>query len=304
MNDFVAILLCAGKGSRMNDDSTNKVCFPVNGIPAVRRTIDNMRAAGIEKFVVVVGHKADKVMECLSCYDNVAYAYQAEQSGTGNAALMGLNILKGLGYRDAALICMGDKIISSNVISKLIDCYRSTGSKTVFAVQPKSFNEGGGRIAIKGDKVCGIYEQTDSYILKLGALAEQSEEAYISALENTPINEKKKKKVIDYALAHKGALAPKVLLSEEWFDHTDIESGEYVNTATYLCDVSETVNAINMLDSNNAQGEIYLTDAINIMVAESGAKIIPISAKEEMLTFATKDELAEVSDYFASIEKE
>ena len=304
MDDFVAVLLCAGKGSRMNDDSTNKVCFPVNGIPAVRRTIDNMRKAGIERFVVVVGHKADCVMECLSCYDNIAYAYQSEQTGTGSAALMGLNILSSLGYKGAALICMGDKIISSDVIFGLIDRYRTTDSKTVFAVQPKVFNEGGGRIAIKNDKVCGIYEQTDSYILKLGALSEQCESAYLSGLEGVCLNEKKKRKVLDYATKHTGKLESKVTLSGETFTHVDIESCKYVNTATYLCDVQETINAINRLDDNNAQGEIYLTDAINIMTADSGAEIIPISAKEDMLTFATKDELAQVSEYFASVEKE
>ena len=304
MTDFVAILLCAGKGSRMNDNSTNKVCFPVNGVPAVKRTIDNMRRAGINKFIAVVGHKADKVMECLSCYDNVAYAYQAEQNGTGSAALMGLNVLDSLGYKGAALICMGDKIVSSDVITKLIDAYSSTEASTVFAVQPKVFNEGGGRIAVKDGKVCGIYEQTDSYILKLGALDEQNTEAYEAALEDAPINEKKKRKVLSYASGHIGELKPSVLLSGERFDHSDIESCEYVNTATYLCDVEQTLKAIGMLDNNNAQGEIYLTDAINIMTAEGGAEIIPISAKEDMLTFATKDELDEVSDYFASVEKE
>lgn len=304
MTDFVAILLCAGKGSRMNDDSTNKVCFPVNGVPAVRRTIDNMRKAGIDKFIAVVGHKADKVMECLSCYDNIAYAFQYEQNGTGNAALMGLNVLKTLGYKGAALICMGDKIISSDVISKLIDAYATSDIKTVFAVQPKAFNEGGGRIAMKEDKVCGIYEQTDSYILKLGALSGQSKQDYISALEADPINEKKKAKIIDYAVKHMGELPSAVELAGEKFSHKNIEECKYVNTATYLCDVEATVNAINRLDNNNAQGEIYLTDAINIMTAESGAKVIPISKKEEMLTFATKDELAIVSDYFASVEKE
>ncbi len=304
MTDFVAILLCAGKGSRMNDDSTNKVCFPVNGVPAVRRTIDNMRKAGINKFVAVVGHKADKVMECLSCYDNVAYAYQAEQNGTGNAALMGLNILDSLGYSGAALICMGDKIVSSDVISKLIDRYNGSDSKTVFAVQPKAFNEGGGRIATKDGKVCGIYEQTDSYILKLGALEDQSEESYIVALSDAPVNEKKKRKILDYALKHKDDLNSHVVLANEAFTHVDIESCEYVNTATYLCDVKETIAAINKLDDNNAQGEIYLTDAINIMTADSGAEIVPISVKEQMLTFATKEELAMVSDYFASVEKE
>ncbi len=304
MNDFVAILLCAGKGSRMNDDSTNKVCFPVNGIPAVRRTIDNMRKAGINKFIVVVGYKSEKVMDCLSGYDNIAYAYQPVQNGTGNAALMGLNILDSLGYKGAALICMGDKIISSDVILKLIDRYKASGVNTVFAVQPRAFNEGGGRIAMKNDKVCGIYEQTDSYILKLGALSEQSEENFVCALKDSPINEKKKNKVIDYALNHKGKLSSGVLLAGEYFTHSDIESCEYVNTATYLCNVKEAIKAINRLDNNNAQGEIYLTDAINLIAAQSGAEIIPISAKEEMLTFATKDELAKVSDYFASVEKE
>ena len=194
MNDIVAVLLCAGKGTRMNDDSTNKVCFPVNGVPAVRRTIDNMRMSGIDKFVVVVGHKADKVMECLSCYDGIAYAYQAEQSGTGSAALMGLSVLQTLGYEGAALICMGDKIISSHVISELIDTYRRSAVKTVFAVQPKAFNPSGGRIVTKDDRVCGIYEQTDSYILKLGALTEHSERSYRDALTDAGINDKKKEK--------------------------------------------------------------------------------------------------------------
>ena len=304
MDDFVAILLCAGKGSRMNDDSTNKVCFPVNGIPAVKRTIDNMRKAGINKFIAVVGHKADKVMECLSCYDNVAYAYQAVQSGTGNAALMGLNVLDSLGYKGAALICMGDKIVSHTVISKLINRYNNTDTKTVFAVQPKVFNEGGGRIAVKGDKVCGIYEQTDSYILKLGALPEKNADSFEEALNSADINEKKKKKILDYAKGHIDELDSCVHLSGESFTHEDIEGCRFVNTATYLCDVSETIKAIGKLDSNNAQGEIYLTDAINIMAAEGGAEIISISAKEEMLTFATKEELSEVSSYFASVERE
>lgn len=304
MNDFVAILLCAGKGSRMNDDSTNKVCFPVNGVPAVRRTIDNMRKAGINRFVVVVGHKAEKVMECLSHYDNVAYAYQPEQNGTGNAALMGLNILDSLGYAGPALICMGDKIISNNVISKLIDRYKNSDAKAVFAVQPKHFNEGGGRIAIKNGKVCGIYEQTDSYILKLGALDVQNEDSYINALKDAPVNEKKKQKILNYALNNLGVIKSETVLAGEIFTHIDIESCEYVNTATYLCDVKSTISAIEKLDNNNAQGEIYLTDAINILAAESSVDVIAISTKEEMLTFATKDELAEVSEYFASIEKE
>lgn len=302
--DIVAVLLCAGKGTRMNDESTNKVCFPVNGIPAVKRSIENMKKAGIDKFVVVVGHLAHKVMECLSDYDGISYAYQAEQTGTGSAALKGLQVLHKLGFNGSALICMGDKIISASVISGLIDRYKASDSKCVFAVQPKDFNTGGGRILTKDKKVCGIYEQTDSYILKLGSLSEKNKEAFVNALEGTPLNTKKAKKVIDYAVKNIGNLTDTVTLCGEAFTHNDIEGMPYVNTATYLCDIGSTVNAIERLNSDNAQGEIYLTDAINIIAREYGADIIPINSKEEMLTFATKDELKEVSDYFASIEKE
>lgn len=34
-----AIILCAGKGMRMNDDSRNKVCFDCADVPAIKRII-------------------------------------------------------------------------------------------------------------------------------------------------------------------------------------------------------------------------------------------------------------------------
>lgn len=40
MKDTAAIILCAGKGSRMNDNSKSKVCFDCAGTPVIRRIID------------------------------------------------------------------------------------------------------------------------------------------------------------------------------------------------------------------------------------------------------------------------
>ena len=37
MKDAAAIILCAGKGTRMNDDSQNKVTFDCAGVPVLRR---------------------------------------------------------------------------------------------------------------------------------------------------------------------------------------------------------------------------------------------------------------------------
>lgn len=51
-----AVILCAGKGTRMNDDSLNKVCFPCAGVPVIRRIVTEMQAGGVDRFVIVVGH--------------------------------------------------------------------------------------------------------------------------------------------------------------------------------------------------------------------------------------------------------
>ena len=56
-NNLVAVILCAGKGTRMNDDSKNKVCFECAGVPVIRRIIANMRQGGVQRFVLVVGHR-------------------------------------------------------------------------------------------------------------------------------------------------------------------------------------------------------------------------------------------------------
>ena len=113
MNNQVAIILCAGKGTRMNDESTNKVCFEVAGVPVIRRVLSAFRKAGVNSFVVVVGYRAEKVMECLADEDGVAYAFQSKQQGTGSAALCGLSALRSLGYTSDVIISAGDMRTSS-----------------------------------------------------------------------------------------------------------------------------------------------------------------------------------------------
>ena len=60
-----AILLCAGKGTRMGLSDRSKVCYDCAGIPVIKRIIANMRAGGVSRFVIVVGHLAESVMSAL-----------------------------------------------------------------------------------------------------------------------------------------------------------------------------------------------------------------------------------------------
>ena len=296
--EISAVLLCAGEGTRMNDTRTNKVCYEVAGVPAVIRTINNLKKAGIEKFAVVVGCRSDKVMQCLDGIDGIVYAYQPRRDGTGSAALCGLKALASMGITGGALISMGDKIISADVFEKLIGEYSSGGCSAVMAVQPKEFNESGGRICEKNGKVCGIYEKTDSCLLALGALREQTPEAYSKALDDMNLNEKKRAKLYNIAIKKPHLLRKSVTLGGEEFTYGGVEACRYVNTATYILDIAPTIEALGGLSSDNAQGEIYLTDAVNKLIADGGAKTVVIEDKAKMLTYSTMDELIALNRYF------
>ena len=300
MNKPVAILLCAGAGTRMNDQRTNKVCYEVAGVPAVIRTITSLREAGVDRFVCVVGHKSEKVMACLKDVPGVVYAFQPEQNGTGNAAMCGLEALNGFGYDGPVLVAMGDKIISSDVFGDMITRYDQNSKKPLIAVQPKDFNKSGGRICVKNGKVCGIYEMLDSALLYLAGVKDRTEDGFARAADELGVNEKKRAKLVRAALDAGDKLYDTVTLAGEKFKYVDVEDGEYVNTATYIADAGDLYNALKTIDSSNVQNEIYITDALNAIIAEKGADILPVTDKAKMLTYSTMDELLSLGRYFIS----
>lgn len=83
----MAIILAAGKGTRMKSELP-KVLVPVAGRPMVRYVIDALRAAGVDRIVVVVGYRADLVRAELAGLPGIEFADQTEQLGTGHAVMM------------------------------------------------------------------------------------------------------------------------------------------------------------------------------------------------------------------------
>ncbi|MDD4772389.1 MAG: galactokinase family protein [Eubacteriales bacterium] len=295
-SNTAGIILCAGSGTRMNDDSTNKVCFPCNGIPVIIRIINNMKSAGIDRFVIVVGHHAQKVMECLSGIDNIVYAFQPVQNGTGGAALCGLMALDMLGFGGTAVVAMGDKITSPDVFRELIA--KKGGNEVVWGVQTRELNENGGRIVMRGNKIYAVVEKPDSALLALGAVAEKSRSAYEEALAGFGLNEKKKSKVIEKALDTDDLPVTKQLNGED-FTSAEIERSLYTNGGLYCFDVKPAIEAIKTIKTDNAQGEIYLTDALEYLTERGTVDLMAVTRREQMLTYSTKEELAELDCYFA-----
>ena len=89
MEKVSAIVLAAGKGTRINAKNKNKVVLKIDDKPMVSYTVENLKKAGIKNIVVVVGHQSQSVKQVLG--DQVTYAFQPERMGTGDAVRVGLS---------------------------------------------------------------------------------------------------------------------------------------------------------------------------------------------------------------------
>lgn len=85
-----------------------KVLHPIGGRPLVVHALRAARAAGVDRFVVVVGHGADAVEAAVRAElgDRAAFAVQAEQNGTGHAVSCALPALGA--FEGPVLILSGD----------------------------------------------------------------------------------------------------------------------------------------------------------------------------------------------------
>lgn len=292
-----AVILCAGKGTRMSDDSKNKVSFDCAGVPVIKRIVQNMRKGGVERFVIVVGHLAHTVMDALDGEDGVVYAYQKEQKGTGHAALCGLKALSSIGVTGACIISMGDKIIAPHVISNMIK--RAETAKAVWGVQPRMANLTGGKIAIADGKPYGVVEFADAAMMTLGGIPEEKRMEKLLALG---LNNKKAEKVLKSAAGKNPA--PTIVLASREFTAEEILNTKYSNTGLYCLDIAETIKAIGTFNSRNAQGELYLTDTLEYYAAKNEAVLYEVKNADDMLTYSTKPELRQVSKHFMRLASE
>jgi bifunctional UDP-N-acetylglucosamine pyrophosphorylase/glucosamine-1-phosphate N-acetyltransferase len=114
MHKLSAIILAAGLGTRMKS-SLPKMLHLLAGRPIIYYSVQAALEAGATDVVVVVGHGADRVEAYLAQTfgKSVRTAKQAEQRGTGHAALMAMPELVNVEqtlvlYGDTPLVEVGD----------------------------------------------------------------------------------------------------------------------------------------------------------------------------------------------------
>lgn len=99
-----AVILAAGRGTRMKAKHKNKVAFKLGGQPMITRSVANLRQAGVDQIIVVVGFQSESVKKALD--GTVDYALQEKQLGTGDALRSALPCLRS--EIDSVLSVYGD----------------------------------------------------------------------------------------------------------------------------------------------------------------------------------------------------
>ena len=84
------VILAAGKGTRLNCTDKPKVMLDIGGRPIVSYIVETLKQIGFtkEQICLVVGFEKEKIIDCFK--NEVSYAVQEEQLGTGHAAYTGM----------------------------------------------------------------------------------------------------------------------------------------------------------------------------------------------------------------------
>lgn len=139
-----AIILAAGKGTRMNSDLP-KVAHEAAGRPLITYVLDAARTAGAGRLIVVVGFRHEIVREMLADYPNVEFVLQEEQLGTGHAVMMARRQLTEM--PSSVFVLNGDMpLIQASSLESLKASRETHAASCVVGTAITSNNKGLGRI--------------------------------------------------------------------------------------------------------------------------------------------------------------
>ncbi len=222
-----ALILAAGKGTRMNSDKP-KVLQNLLAEPMLAHVLRALRPLFNENIWTVIGHKAEEIRAAFA-HEKLSFILQAEQKGTGHALLQAMPTLveKNISY---VLVVNGDTpLLSTEVVEYFMRVAQDPIHKNEIASTEVAF--------------ASIFvPQANSYgrVVRLGEVGGEVGEASGDVLA---IVEAK-----DY--------------DEEMYG---FPTGE-VNAGLYMLYVPTLVKLIPMITNKNKSNEFYITDLVKLAV--------------------------------------
>lgn len=240
MNNIKALILAAGKGTRLRTEGINlpKVMRLADGKPLLHHVLTALDFLPQEDIILVVGYQKEAVLEA---YPQYPHAVQEIQNGTGHAVQCAAHLLEG--FDGHVLICCGDTpLMQRSTFQSLVDLHLREGNACTML--SSILDEGGnyGRV---------LREEDGSF------------KCIVEARDCTP----------------------------------EQAAVREVNVGAYLFHVPELLCALSQLNTDNAQGELYLTDCPAIIKAAGHrVGVCDTCSAQEMLGVNTVEQLQEVED--------
>ena len=154
------VILAAGQGKRMQSNLP-KVLHPIAGRPMLTHVLDSARALGAQRIAIVVGHGAEQVKQAYATQEDLQFALQQPQLGTGHAVLQAVPLLKESHADDVTIVLYGDvPLVQPDTLRALLNA-RANGMAILTEILSDA--TGYGRIVrdVKGN-VCAIVEHKDA----------------------------------------------------------------------------------------------------------------------------------------------
>ncbi|NOX66759.1 MAG: NTP transferase domain-containing protein [Chlorobi bacterium] len=272
------IILAAGHGKRIKSH-TSKMLHKIWEKPTVERVFEASKG-GLKNVnsIIVVGIKAKDVIKVIGSRSNTMFAYQETQNGTGHAVQVALENIKA-DYDGTVYILPGDMgLIDSKTISNFKRNFVRSGADMmvltgIYEGDPQN-NNYGRIVRVKDKDVNGNWSGEDK-----GKVIEIIEHKDILSLDAGK----------PYITSFKG--------KEYSFTKEELIKNNEFNSGVYAVHFRKMKKLIGQLDSNNVQGEIYITDLISVF-NNNGLTVRAVPPREQhvLMGFNNKSVLLQMEN--------
>jgi bifunctional UDP-N-acetylglucosamine pyrophosphorylase / glucosamine-1-phosphate N-acetyltransferase len=160
MNKIGAIILAAGKGSRMKAKASNKVTYMLGNKPMIMHVVHLLESLHLTPIIIVIGFAKESVR---SLFDkNVLFTEQTKRLGTAHASIQALKVLpKNISH---VFILNGDDsaFYTKKILNKLLKQHTNNKNSITFLTIEVENPIGLGRIIRKKGEVVAIVEEKDA----------------------------------------------------------------------------------------------------------------------------------------------
>src|SRR5437660_11622968 len=118
-----AVILAAGRGTRMRELTADfpKPMIQVRGKPVLQHIVEGLRDAGVRRFLIVVGYRADGVRNFFGDGSrlkvDIEYVTQVTQDGTGRV----VDLAESMIANSSVVLAYGDILVAPANYHRVVD---------------------------------------------------------------------------------------------------------------------------------------------------------------------------------------